>query len=190
MDDKKLLNALQRGDKRAFDDIFSKYAPDVFRFSVGLTKNKPEAEEILQETFVKVWENRKTIDPNRKFRNYLISIAKNLIYDLLRRKVVERKYLTAKVLSTQHLPDIEDDLHLDDLRKLLLDSFNKLTHHQKEILTLKSNGLDNQEIADLLNISKRTVESHLSRAYQNLRADMPGFKDIFHLLPSLIICLL
>ena len=186
MEEKDLFRALKRGEKDAFGVIFNKYAPDIFFFSMDLLKDEDEAEEILQETFIKVWENRKNIDPDRNFRAYLISIAKHQIYNMLKHKVVERKYLLKGKDSTS--ADIENKLYEDDLRDILFKSFDRLTEHQKRILTLKSNGLNNEEIAGLLNISKRTVEGHLSQAYKQLRLDLSHLKDILHVAIVLIIC--
>ena len=190
MTEKRLLENLKKGDRSAFGAIFHKYESDIFFFSLDMMKNESEAEEILQETFVKLWMNRKLIDVDRNIRNYLISIAKNLIYNILKRKVVERKYLLNKTPSLAQPSKIENDLYLEDLRNLLLTSFNRLTPHQKEILTLKSEGLNNDEISEILGLSKRTIEDHISRSYKRLRSELPYPDDFFYLIMPLIYCLL
>lgn len=190
MDEKSLIAALKGGDRRSFDAIFNRYAPDIFHFSLDLTKSENEAGDILQETFIKLWEYRKNLDPTRSLRNYLISIAKNRVYDILKHKVVERKYLLARNPAPSGTPEIENALHLDDLRNQLLAGFNRLTAQQREILTLKSDGMDNDEIAALMKISKRTVENHLSKAYRQLRSELRYLRDVFDLIIPLLFCLL
>lgn len=190
MDEKSLIAALKTGDRRSFDAIFNKYASDIFYFSLDLTKNENEAGDILQETFIKLWESRHGIDPDRSIRNYLISIAKNRIFDILKHRVIEKKYILARTSNPVGSPEVETTLHLNDLRDQLLTGFNRLTSQQREILTLKSDGMGNDEIAALLGISKRTVENHLSNAYRQLRSELHHLKDIFNLIISLVYCLL
>lgn len=190
MDEKSLIASLKTGDRRSFDAIFNKYASDIFYFSLDLTKNENEAGDILQETFIRLWESRHGIDPDRSLRNYLISIAKNRIFDILKHRVIEKKYILGRMSNQAGVPEIENALHLDDLRNQLLASFNRLTAQQREILTLKSDGMGNDEIATLLGISKRTVENHLSNAYRQLRSDLQHLRDVFSLVIPLIYCLL
>ncbi len=190
MDEKSLVIALKTGDRRAFDAVFNRYAPDIFHFSLDLTGNENEAGDILQETFIKLWESRVRIDPDGNIRNYLISIAKNRIFDILKHKVIERKYILNRTSVPSDSTEVENALNLDDLRSQLLAGFNRLTAQQREILTLKSDGMRNDEIALLLGISKRTVENHLSSAYKQLRSELSHLRDVFHLVWPLIICLL
>lgn len=189
MEEKKLLESLKRGDEKAFDAIFRRYGDDLFYFSLDMMHDQAEAEEILQETFLRVWEGRKAIDPERNFRNYLISIAKNLMYNVFRRRLVARKYeLAANApLSSS---ETEKVLHLKDLQSLLLAGIDRLAPHQREVLVLKSQGLSNEEIASALNITRKTVEYHLAKAYKQLRTDLHNLKEDFRSVMPLILCLL
>lgn len=126
-DEKRLLSALKNGDIRAFDAIFRKYASKLYFFSFDKTHNEAEAEEIVQETFMKVWETRAAIDPGLNFGNYLITIAKNKIYNTFRRRLVERKYSEAAVSPEIHGGDVEQELYTEDLRRLLLRGIDGLS---------------------------------------------------------------
>lgn len=191
MDDKRIIELLNKGDESAFDAVFKKYSPDVYYFSLDLMKSKPDAEEVLQETFLKVWETRKTIDPELNFRYYLITIAKNKIYNIFRRRIIALRY--NKIVAAAEdsaLPYVENDLYIEDMQKLLLGAVGRLTPHQKEVMTLKSMGLSNDEIAERLGVAKKTIEYHLGKAYKQLRSDLDIFRDILGLLLPLIYCLL
>lgn len=190
MDDKPLLTALKKGDEKAFDALFAKYAANLYYFSLDMVGDKAGAEEVLQETFLRVWEKRETIDPEHNFRNYLFSIAKNLIYDALRRKLVTLKYHKTVGSPSFGMPETDDALDADEIRKLLLAEIDKLPVHQRQVLKLKGEGMSNEEIAQALGISKRTVEYHLGKAYKQLRSDLAHLKDVMHLVLPLIICLL
>lgn len=186
MDEKKILAALKKGDGIAFGALFNRYAPAIFHFSLDLTKNEDDAEEILQETFVRLWEYRNNIDVERNVKNYIISIAKNLIYNAIKRRMIESRYLS-KTSSGSDSYEMERELHRRDLRNILFGCFNRLTPHQKKILRFKTDGLDNDEIASLLDVSQRTIESHITRAYKRLRVDLNCIKDIFQIFIPLII---
>lgn len=190
MNERQLLASLKKGDETAFDAIFKKYASDVYYFSFDMMRNEAEAEEIVQETFLKVWEVRRTVDPDLNFSKFLITIAKNKIYNSYRRKVIERKYGRAVDASLNSAANIEQELYLEDLRKLLLKGIDRLLPQQREVLTLKSQGLGNDEISEKLGIPKKTVENHLYKAYRQLRGDMNEFREIIPFMIPLIICLL
>lgn len=188
MEERQLLGALKRGDKQAFDAIFKQYASKLYYFSFELTRSEAEAEEIVQETFLKIWENRKAIDPERHFNSYLITIAKNKIYNSFRRKVVERKYWQANGIPAEVSSDVnaEQELYLEDLRRLLLEGIERLSPQQQEILVLKSRGFNNGEIAEKLGVNKKTVENHVFKAYRQLRNDLSEYREVLPFLPLLI----
>ncbi len=184
-DDILLLPLLRKGDMKAFDALFRKHAPKLLRFSISLTGNRDDAEEIVQETFLKVWEQRGAIDETRRFDAYIAVIARNAIYDRFRRKLTERKYSERIGEALYRYVSDENDLHIKELRSIMLKSFDRLSPQQREILILKSKGFGNDEIATMLGISKRTVEAHLNKAYAALRTELRAIKDILPIITVL-----
>lgn len=176
MDERRLLKSLREGDQSAFDAIFRKYAPELHRFSLSKSCDARQAEEIVQETFMKVWELRRQIDPDRNFASWLITIAKHKIYNSFRRRVLEIKWNMAAAEQVD-TATVEGQLQLDDLRRLLLGGIDRLAPRQREILLLKSQGMSNDEIAEQLSIPKKVVENNIYKAYRQLRIDLEGFKD-------------
>lgn len=175
MDERQLLQLLRAGDQGAFDAIFRKYAPDLHRFSLSKSCDVQQAEEIVQETFMKVWELRRQIDPDRNFASWLITIAKHKIYNSFRRRILEIKW--DRVVAQTDTATVEGQLQLDDLRRLLLGGIDRLATRQREILILKSQGMSNDEIAEQLSIPKKAVENNIYKAYRQLRIDLESFKD-------------
>ena len=172
MEQKKALTILKKGNKAAFDAIFRLYAPRLYYFVLGFFGNKVEAEEIVQETFIKVWENRAQIDENRNFNTFLVAIAKHIVYNKLKRRMIEKKYVDTVLQSPSHSAVAEDELHDKYLKEHLNLALSQLPPQQKEILRLRNKGYDNEEIAKHLRISKRTVETHITRAYRLLRTHL------------------
>ena len=143
-----LLKQFKSGEREAFDRLFKMYAPQLGYFCLRLVRQE-DAEEIVQETFIKLWETRDKIKVELNFNTYITTIAKNLIYDMFRKKLVEQRYYQ----KFQSL--IQEQLE-----------------QQREVMMLKCKGFNNDEIAELLGISKRTVEAHLNKAYKKLRQDL------------------
>ena len=92
MQDKHLLRQLRNGDRKAFEKIYVKYSKVLGFFLMGYLKSVEDTEEIIQDAFIKVWENNTAIDPNQNFKNYLFKISKHLFLNRLRRKSVEENY--------------------------------------------------------------------------------------------------
>ncbi len=170
MDEEKvLLVSLKKGNRDAFDAVFKKYASRLYFFSMSFFNSKSDAEEIVQETFVRIWETRSTIDENKNFNTYLISIAKNLIYNTFRHKLVVQKYAEQAQQLSDGSYSMEQDLMMQNMREQLLSGIGLLPPQQKEVLLLKSKGYSNEEIAQQLKLSKRTVETHINKAFKYLR---------------------
>ena len=170
-DEKEILLQFKSGDRAAFDYLFKMYAPRLGYFCLKLV-NKTDAEEIVQETFLKLWETREKVNAELNFNTYITTIAKNLIYDMFRRKLVEQRYYQQFQPILREQLAAENKLYADNLREVMFEHINKLSDQQREVMMLKSKGFNNDEIAELLGISKRTVETHLNKAYKKLRTDI------------------
>ena len=84
--DKPYAMLLQQGNDRAFNYFFNKYVDLVFQFSKSYIKSDVEAEEITQQVFIKLWERRERINPDKSFKNYLFTIVMNTIRDAFNEK--------------------------------------------------------------------------------------------------------
>ena len=168
MNERDILQRLKKGDRTAFNALFARYAAKLYNFSLRYFQNDADAQEIVQETFLRIWETRCDIDEARNFESYIISIARNRIYNLFRRRAVERKYLDSFVDGES--ADYPVSPEADNItKKIVHQGIGHLPRQQREVLMLKIQGMDNSRIADSLNISKRTVETHVRRSYKFLR---------------------
>ena len=186
MDEKRLLVSLRDGDGKAFDAIYRKYASILYYFSLDMLKDEVEAKEIVQDVFLVIWENRKIIDPERSFRNYLNTIARHKIYNVFRRRAAVRNYEQSGDKTYLERLEEEDHIQFDDLKKMIEKSISRLAPYQKEVLVLKMQKLTNDEIAEMLNISNKTVEYHLTKAYKQLRTDLHFLKNSLGIFMSFI----
>ena len=89
---KELILNLKKGEKGAFRELFNQYGPKIYRFALAYLKNKPDAEELMQDVFLKIWEKREHLDPSQNVKSYIFKIAVNCIYDSIRKKNLEKAF--------------------------------------------------------------------------------------------------
>jgi RNA polymerase sigma-70 factor, ECF subfamily len=138
-------------------------------------KQEEDAEGVVQEVFVKIWQSRGNIDINASFESFLFTIAYNATMSLLRKRMSEaksREYLKS-LQQIQSSEEIIEKLHLQELNQKVQSLLNQLTPRQKEIYVLsREEGLTHGEIAKKLNISESTVNNHLVTILKQLKIDL------------------
>jgi len=169
-EDKYLLELLKKDDSVAFETLFEKYASRLYHFSLRLFHGSIyDAEEVVQNVFLKIWESRATIDSVKNFNSYLITIAKHQIYDTIKHKFVTQKHRQHILKVSEQSTANEDQSVLQDMVELMLSHIEQLPDQQKEVMLLRNQGFTNAEIAKKLALSIRTVETHVSNALKVLR---------------------
>jgi RNA polymerase sigma-19 factor, ECF subfamily len=178
--EKDYIIELKEGSFSAFDHIFSYYKARLYAFALGYLKHKEDAQELVQDVFVKVWENRETLDESKSFNSYLFTISKNTILNHIRKKGSINLYSDyIKNYAPQTHNTAEDKLEYEDLLKKAKEVIDQLPDRQKEIYLLRhEKGLSNLEIAKELRISKKTVENQITLAIKFLRERL-GHKQIY-----------
>lgn len=87
------VSSLKKGDATAFDELFRLYGKRLYHFSLGYLKSKTDAEEVVQDVFLKIWHNRASLEPDLSFNAYLFKIAYRQIAERFRKNFQEKKYL-------------------------------------------------------------------------------------------------
>jgi RNA polymerase sigma-70 factor (ECF subfamily) len=168
----KTIKQFKADDMSAFDVIYRKYNKKLYRFAYSILKIKSDAEEIVQEVFIKVWENRNKIDEYLSFESYLFTITYNSTISFIRKRTKESQYIDY-LKSIQHpsiQPNIIPELEYNELKDKSEKIIELLPHRQKQIYKLnREEGLTYKEIAVKLNISINTVETHMERALKVIR---------------------
>lgn len=170
-DEISLLSAIAKGDEIAFRQLFDQHWDNIFGVAFAFTKSPVIAEEMAQDVFVKIWLRREELPQVRKFSDYLFIIARNHILSALRKKIKETSFpehLLNYFQETESNP--EDQLMLRETEHLLHKAIEQLPPQQHLIYCLsREQGLNQEEIAAKLDISKNTVKSHMSKALQFIR---------------------
>ena len=167
--EKENIEALCRGNHKAFEDIFIAYFHKVKIFLCGIIKSDADAEELAQDLFFKLWTNRNAIDPEKSFNAYIYTMARNAAFNYLKHKSVEQAYLIdLPPLNTVASPD--EILFAREISLLIELTVNEMPIQRKRIYLLsREKGISNADIALKLGISKKTVENQLSLALKELR---------------------
>ncbi|MDR2955867.1 MAG: sigma-70 family RNA polymerase sigma factor [Prevotella sp.] len=166
---------LKRGEYDAFDSLYNFYSDYLYSFILRMTKSPSESEDILQDTFLKVWYMRETISPDKSFKSFLFTISRNLIIDSFRAKInsidFEIFIHNSTKLSIEN--SIEEKMNYDDFLKLLSFAKRKLTDKQCLIFDLKQEkGYSNIEIAESLGLSEKTIRNQLSIIINIIKKDI------------------
>lgn len=169
--DDRLYAGLRSGKADAFASVFHRYHRLLYALAYRYLKSGPEAEDAVQYTFMRLWEQRETFNFSEGLRSLLFTILKNYILNELRhRRIVLEKHEELSRQSEEDDEDLMKALEDADFRKHLRDAINQLPPQKKKICLLKiEQGLSNQEIADKLQISIPTVKSHYTQAIKQLR---------------------
>ncbi|MEI6679362.1 MAG: sigma-70 family RNA polymerase sigma factor [Mariniphaga sp.] len=90
--EKEIIEELRGGVASAFDHLYGAYSHKLYYFSLSILKSKEDAAEVVQNTYLKIWEKRKSIDSSHSFKSFLFTVAYHIAIDLLRERLNERKY--------------------------------------------------------------------------------------------------
>ena len=169
--EKELLSQLKQDDEQAFEKIYKLYSARLYGNLLKLVKTEPEAQEILQDVFMKIWDNRRSIDTNKSFRSYLFKIAENKVYDFFRKMARDKKKETAWVALFSSASLTEEELLLTDKNDAMLNSAIELLPPQRrQVFRLcKLEGKSYKEVSELLGISVSTISDHIVKATKSIR---------------------
>ena len=186
--DEQLMALLCEGEKSALADLVGRYQNDIFRFCLHYLKEVERSKEVAQETFLRVYVARGRFDGARKFRPWLLCIARNLcLNDLKRRKAVPMESLeeyasTAREDDGELMPSASDApdevLMAAERRQLLAQMLEELDAESREMLTLRYfQRMSARDIAETIGSTEGAVRTRLHRLLKVLRKKYLTFRD-------------
>ena len=184
MEEQYLIKGLKTRNKVVFDFIFQYYYAGLCAYCERITGKQEVAEDIVQELFMTLWIKHEQIKITSSLKNYLFASVKNRSLDFLKREQ-RKSHKLEHIAEKQELPENLSSLWFAEaeLQAVVEKSMEKLPPRCREIFELsRFEGLKNQEIADKLNLSKRTVELQVSNALKQLRTDLKDYLPLFLLM--------
>ncbi|MDR3180624.1 MAG: RNA polymerase sigma-70 factor [Prevotellaceae bacterium] len=177
MSDNQYVEKLAQGDHATFRGLFMQYFPKLKIFIAGLVKSEAIAEELSQDIFVKIWEKRKALTTVQSFNAYIYRMAKNAVLNHFQHEHIKERYI-GQVSSDS--PVSADELFQAKETELLIQlTVAKMPTKRRTIFELsRRSQLKNEEIAQKLQLSKKTVENHLTLALNEIREALKNFFTI------------
>lgn len=172
-----LLIALKSGDRPAFEKIYQSYSPRIFLNILKMVKSVEDAQEILQDVFIKVWEKRDLIDPEQSFKSYLFQISRFTVYNFIRKVNLDKKLKNYLSLENSELyTHIEEGIACRENDQFILSAIEELPNQRRQIYKLcKIEGKSYAEVGKQLGISASTINDHIVKATKFLKQRHASF---------------
>jgi RNA polymerase sigma-70 factor (ECF subfamily) len=175
-----LVNAAKAGDVGAFEELVRRYDRNVFRIAQHITQNREDAEDVVQDAFLKAYENLPQFQGQSKFYTWLVRIAVNEALMKLRRRRPERMVSLDEEVRTEEdsmpreiadwSPNPEQQYNQAELKDILSKTIQGLPPSFRTVFVLRDvEGLSTEETAEALSLSIPAVKSRLLRARLQLR---------------------
>ncbi len=173
--DNKWVEGINRGDKKAFESIYKCYYPQLFHFLLRYLRSESTIEDIIHNVFFSIWQKRTTIEPRGTLKSYLFTAVRNQALSQLE---AEKKYdRIDEELSGYSQTEESRSFEISELEEAYQKAVQKIPKKRRHIFLMhRQENLTYQEIADILNISIKTVETQMSRSLKFLAEVLSDFR--------------
>lgn len=169
---------IKASDHKAFEELFRAWHDPLLNYATYITKDRAVALDITQEAFLKLWEKREKLNPDRSIKALLFLMIRNLSFNHHRDTANRETKLADPVNHSKQSMDSPDELFDAGLLKDKIQQWiDALPLRQKEALTLsRMQGLSHEEIAAVMDVSPRTVNNHIVRALKYIHSQVRGYE--------------
>ena len=176
MDEKDLIRKLKSGSASAYKELYEQWVSRLYGFVYRYVKSEAVTDDIVQETFLRIWTNRSGLNPESSFKSYLFTISWHLLLKELRRQLNHPSmeeylaYQNGPAISGEY---IESNIDFEHFRAALTQAKQKLSPRQREIFELnKEQDIPIADIAARLSIGEQVVRNQLSVALKTIRTEL------------------
>jgi RNA polymerase sigma-70 factor, ECF subfamily len=184
--DKAFIAELRKGDRKSFEKLFLNTYESLCEYSASIINSKEDAEGAVQDVFASLWQNRATLSEDLNLKAFLFRSVKNRSIDLIQHKSIRKKY-QEHLTTLYHVSGNEETISTNNIMKRVAEEVEKLPEKCKTVYLLhRRDGLTYDEIAQVLGISKKSVEARMTKALKTLRDRLKNETDL-SLLPFFVI---
>ncbi|NCD04319.1 MAG: RNA polymerase sigma-70 factor [Clostridia bacterium] len=180
LSDKQLFMEVSEGDERAFQHLFTRYYPRMISFAGMMVKSPYAAEEIVQEVFIRLWEQREVLAEVKSPENFVFIVIRNHTFNYLRAAANEqnRREQLWEALQ-QRAADETITLEMQEADQFFEKILAKLSPQQQKIFRMsREEGFSHQQIADELQLSKDTVKKHIANSLKVFKSYLKYFRQV------------
>ncbi|HEY4205656.1 MAG TPA: RNA polymerase sigma-70 factor [Puia sp.] len=182
-----LLRQVAEGNEPAFTELFHAYRNKLFSFILRICSSPQQAEDIVQDVFLKIWAMRSELLEIRDFEPYLYRMSHNHTINMLKRNARE-SVLRSKIKTVSPFSPQEQEIQRKETEALIRNAIEGLPKQQKQVFILsREQGLNQKEISEKLEITVPTVKSHMTQALRSLRSRC---KHLYPIAKSVIMVIL
>jgi RNA polymerase sigma-70 factor, ECF subfamily len=184
-----LLNTLRAGDITAFEMIFKTYYQLLCNYAYGFVHDRDEAEEIVQTTFLSVWEKRESLAIHTGVKPYLYAMVRNAALNLIKHEKIKQQHAAVEMaVAEKSVESVTRTVMASELEERILKALNKLPEQCRLVFKLsRFEELKYAEIAEQLNISVKTVENQMGKALRIMREQLKDYLPLLIVLFSRLI---
>ncbi len=185
------ISGLTSGSEKVFREIMEHWYSRLFNFARGYLNNTENTKEVIQDVFLQLWDHRQKLAADTSLNAYLFTLTRNRCIDLIRREKLMLQFRTDKQEeyarlseSGQALSDpILNEIFAMELQSEIDQAIHSLPDQCRTVFLMsRTNGMKNKEIGAMLNLSEKTVESHLTKALRTIRTSLeqkfPGMLNL------------
>jgi RNA polymerase sigma-70 factor (ECF subfamily) len=176
------LERLKNDSHQSFDWLYDTYSDILYGFVLVHTKSTFIAEEVVQDTFIKIWAKRHSLSTEGSFKSLLLTMAKNQLIDVFRQQLnrVEFTDFIEYCEEQQSYNPVEADIYFEDFYEKLNQTKKILPEKQRIVFELsREKGLDTKVIAERLGLSEQTIKNQLTSALKTLREKLKEYNYMF-----------
>ena len=178
--DTELATLLIRDNEAAFSELYVRYKDKLYYFCLHLLKSKEEANDIVQEIFIRLWESRSFINPELSFSSFLYTMARNRILNYFRDIDIDEK--VKQILSAQKITEeeaIDSKIIYTEYQMILQNAISQLPPQRQMIFNMsRIESMSHKEIAALLEMTTKGVEFHISKSTRALRLALKDYLPV------------
>ena len=168
-----LVIELRKGNAKAYEELYKQFHKRLYNYCCKLTHSETEAQGLVQEIFIAIWENREKLDENKSFSGFIFKIARNKCLNVLKHKLAQQVYRHYLYNSSNDHNDLRAEIEYTELNNIITKSINALPERRKQIFLLSRNdNLTYKEIATKLEISENIVDHEIRKALMRIKDDL------------------
>ncbi len=175
-----MVRLIKSGDQGAFVKLYQQYHGALYSFLLKFLKSPDQVKDIVQDTFVKVWERRASLNEDLSVKSYIFTIGKNLMLNVLKRASNEMLLSREIYFYTQHTNNFTEESMLNaDYERIAQNAIRQLPPQRKAIFKMcRHEGKSYEEVANELQVTKSTINGQMVKAMKSIKAYLLIYADI------------